>query len=80
MGRRASYREGISIFEEELEAAVRAMQMVLNESTKLRRGYLTGAPGVVWKPPNSFRPSRMVTVRALATLLPSLARYPSTVI
>jgi len=40
----------------------------------LKRGYLTGAPGVVWKPPNSFRPSGMVTVRALATLLPSLAR------
>ena len=40
----------------------------------LKRGYLAGAPGVDWNPPNSFRPSAMVTVRALATLLPSLAR------
>jgi hypothetical protein len=45
----------------------------------LKRGYLTGAPGVVWKPPNSFRPSDMVTTPALATLLPSFERYPSTV-
>ena len=37
------------------------------------QGYLTGAPGVDWKPPNSFRPSGSVTVRALAMLLLSFA-------
>ena len=41
---------------------------------ELERGYFTGAPGVDWKPPNSFRPSGMVTVLALAMLLPSFAR------
>jgi hypothetical protein len=39
----------------------------------VKRGYLWGAPGVLMKPPNSFRPSGMVTVRALAVLLPSFA-------
>ena len=39
----------------------------------LKRGYLTGAPGVLWKPPNSFPPSGKVTVRAFALLLPSFA-------
>jgi hypothetical protein len=39
-----------------------------------RFGYLPGAPGVDWKPPNSFRPSDMVTVRALATVPPFFAR------
>ena len=37
-------------------------------------GYLAGAPGVLWKPPNSFRPSGIVTVPALATLRPSFAQ------
>lgn len=46
------------------------------QAEKKRRAplYFTGAPGVVWNPPNSLRPSGIVTVRALATLLPFFAR------
>jgi hypothetical protein len=43
-------------------------------SQRPERGYLTGAPGVDWKPPNNFRASGMVTVPALATLRPSFAQ------
>jgi hypothetical protein len=50
---------------------------VLNALDRLARTiqhcYLGGAPGVDWNPPNNFRPSGNVTVRALATLLPSFA-------
>ena len=45
-----------------------------SDRNDLKRGYLTGAPGVDWKPPNNFRPSGMVTVPALATLRPSFAQ------
>jgi hypothetical protein len=74
---------GFAVFREPTETAVLrdtfsqsavGQQSVCPRTTEpLKRGYLTGAPGVVWKPPNSFRPSGMVTVRALATSLPSFA-------
>jgi hypothetical protein len=53
--------------------AVRSISGRARGGVASKGGYLRGAPGVLMKPPNSFRPSGMVTVRALAMLLRSFA-------